>query len=377
LLKVLNISSSVGIGGREMQVMTISDKLRDRGCEVRLLTARGTWLDKKARERGYVNYNLPMKKYVDAYSIWKIGGILREYQPDVVHLYFISDIWLVVPAVKLFYPKARVYLLRCMQSSGMKDFARTRLFGALDKILVVSDFIKHDFLSKTRLAAGKVETLYIGVDLAKYETSAFAAAENVLKKEYRLKADAILVGLVGRIDTAKGQDTLICAAQEVVQTLKARNSPVLDKVAFFIVGSSEKGAGVEYENTLKQLVKDCGVADRFYFTGFRDDVPAVMNSLDIAVFPSKDESFGLVVIEAMAMRKAVVGSNRGAFPEIIVNGETGFVVENDAASLAAGIVPLLLDPNTRKLFGENGRKQVEKKFDLEMTIRGLLRLYAP
>jgi glycosyltransferase involved in cell wall biosynthesis len=373
-MKILNISSSAGIGGREMLVMTLSESLRAKNCEVRLITAKNTWLDKKANENNFVNYNLPMKKYVDLYSIFKIGKILKEFKPDVVHIYFITDIWLVVPAVKLFYPKAKIFLLRSMQSANMRDLARTILFNALAKVIVMSDFLKYDFLSKTRLKNNKVETIYIGVDLEKFNNT--STNENVLKKDYNLKDDAIIVGLVGRIDTGKGQDKFISAIKNIVDKLKLQNSTILDKLNFFIVGSSEKGAGIDYENKLKQTVENFGLADNVIFTGFRNDIPAVMNSLDIAVFPSKDEAFGLVVIEAMAMKKAVVGFNRGAFPEIILNNENGLIVEYDSALLAEGILELILDKDKRKLFGENGRKLVETKFNLETTIEKFLEMYS-
>ena len=373
-MKILNVSSSVGIGGREILVMTLSESLRAAGCEVRLITAHDTWLDRRATGAGFVNYRLPMKKYVDLYSIAMIGRILRDYRPDVVHLYFISDIWLVVPAVKLFYPKARVFLLRSMESSNMKDFARTALFNALDRVIVMSDFLKHDFLAKTRVPPGKVETIYIGVDLEKF-TSA-AAAENVLKRDYRLPADAVVVGLVGRIDTGKGQDKFVEAARGVIDRVRPRSPELADRLRFLVVGSSEKGAGIAYENALKQRVGVLGMADRFVFTGFREDIPAVMGSLDVAVFPSRNEAFGLVVIEAMAMSRAVVGFNRGAFPEIIVQDENGFIVEYDAESLADGIAALVLDEGRRREFGARGRRLVETKFDLKTTIRKFLALYA-
>lgn len=373
-MKILNISSSGGIGGREMQVITLSEGLRAKNCEVRLLTAKNTWLDKNANSSGFVNYNLPMKKYIDLYSIFKMGKILREFKPDVVHLYFITDIWLVVPAVKFFYPKAKIFLLRSMQSANMKDFARTILFNALDKIIVISDFLKYDFASKTRIKDNKIETIYVGVDLAKFDSS--INNTNVLRRDYNLNSDDIIIGLVGRIDTGKGQDKLIYAAKDIIRNLKTKKPEIINKLKFFIVGSSEKGAGIEYENKMKKLVKDFGLSDNFIFTGFREDIPLVMNSLDIGVFPSKDEAFGLVVIEAMAMRKAVVGFKRGAFPEIIINNENGFIVEYDSKFLADAILELILDENKRKIFGENGRKLVETKFNLETTIQKFLELYS-
>ena len=372
-MKILNISSSVGIGGREMVCADISKNLRAKNCEVRMITKKGTWLDKKATADGFVNYNLPMKKYIDLYSIFRIGMILKKFKPDVVHIYFISDIWLVVPAVKLFCPRAKIFLLRCMQSSKMKDFARTILFNALDKIITVSDFIKYDFLSKTHIKNDKIETIYVGVDLSKFDSS--VDNHNILRLDYGIKSADIIIGLVGRIDTGKGQDKFIYAAKDVVQKLKSQDLQLMDKLKFFIIGSSEKGAGFDYENGLKQLVKDFELDDKLVFTGFMEDIPSAMNSLDIAVFPSKDESFGMVVIEAMAMKKAVVVVKRGAFSEIVTHDENGLIVDYDSKALADGILELVLDENKRKMFGENGKKVVKDKFDLEITVQKFLELY--
>jgi glycosyltransferase involved in cell wall biosynthesis len=372
-MKILNISSSGGIGGREMIVMTISDGLRARGCEVRLITSRGTWLHDTAVAGGFINYALPMKKYVDIYSLCKIGAILRDFKPDVVHLYFIPDIWLVVPAVKMFFPKAKIFLLRSMQSAPMKDWFRTKLFRGLTKIIVMSDFLKYDFLSQTRLDEEHVEKIYVGVDLEKFQVR--TSRENILKKDYHLKPDDILIGLVGRIDTGKGQDKFILAAKDVVDVVGRSYPGFVGRLKFLVVGSSEKGSGLAYEKTLKKLACDSGIQDLVIFTGFRNDIPRVMAALDIAVFPSKDEAFGLVVIEAMAAAKAVVGFRRGAFPEIIVHHETGLIVNYDSASLGRGIVELVVDEEKRIRYGAQGRTIVEQKFSLETTLSKFLDVY--
>ena len=372
-MKVLNVSSSIGVGGREMLVMTLSEGLRNKNCDVRILTAKNTWIDINTKAANFKVYNLPMKKYIDVYSIYKIGKILQEFKPDVVHIYFISDMWLVIPAVKLFYPKTKIFLLRSMQSWTMKDWARTQLFKAMQKVIVMSDFLKDDFLAKTRVEPQKVETIYIGVDIPQFDL--VSESENVLKRDYKLGKDDVIVGLVGRIDRAKGQDKFINAARIVIDDLRKNNPDLAQKTKFFIVGSSEKGAGIEYENNLKNIVKMWGIADNFVFTGFRKDIPSVMNSLDIAVFPSMSESFGLVVIEAMAARRAVVGFNTGAFPEIISNYDNGIIVPYDHKDLARGILELVLNPEMREKFAKRGRQVVEEKFSLDMTLEKFLELY--
>ncbi|MCP4482672.1 MAG: glycosyltransferase family 4 protein [bacterium] len=363
-MKILNISSSSGIGGREMLVMTLSNALKKAGHNVRLLTAPHTWLS----QQKFSGYTLPMKKYIDLYSIYNIGKILKEFQPEIVHIYFISDIWLVVPAVKLFSPKTKIFLLRSMQSSPMKDFTRTKLFAGLNKIITMSDFITEDFLSKTNVLPEKVQTIYIGVDPQDFEGPAKQNQPNILKQKYNLDKETLLVGLVGRIDKAKGQDKFIEAIKQICeQTTK--------NVKFFIVGSAEKGAGEDYVNTLKARATKLHIYDKVIFTGFRSDIPDIMNALDIAVFPSKNEAFGLVVIEAMAASRAVIGFNRGAFPEIILDQKTGITTDYEHSALSKGILELIEDDKKRKKFAKAGRKRVIEKFTLDETITKFIELY--
>ncbi len=371
-MKILNISSSGGIGGREMQVLTLSEGLRSKDCDVRLIVKPGTWLEKEARKQKIPIYSLRMQKYVDLVSIFRIGKILREFKPEIVHIYFISDIWLVVPAVKLFSPKTKIFLLRCMQSVSMKDFLRTKLFNALNKVMAVSDFIKNDFLEQTKLKKEKIETVYIGTNLNKFDC---VKTENVLKKDYDLDKDSLLIGIVGRIDDGKGQEDFVIAAKKTLDSLEEKKPEFLQKIKFFIVGSSEKGSGINYEMYLKSLTLKFGVEQYFVFTGFRSDIAQVMKSLDIAVFPSKKEAFGLVVIEAMASGTATIVYNTGAFLEIITDGENGIVKPNNPHDLADGILELIFDENKRKKICESGRKTVEEKFSLELTLKRFLEIY--
>jgi glycosyltransferase involved in cell wall biosynthesis len=113
------------------------------------------------------------------------------------------------------------------------------------------------------------------------------------------------------------------------------------------------------------------------FCGFRADIPEVMASMDILAFPSHAEAFGDVLIEAMAMKLPVVSTNCDGVLDIVIDGETGIhVPPRDAQSLADALIVLIQDDERRRLFGEAGRKRVERLFDLRLRTEKMEELYA-
>ncbi len=120
------------------------------------------------------------------------------------------------------------------------------------------------------------------------------------------------------------------------------------------------------------MVTELQLDSKVIFTGFSKDIPRMMSAIDILTFPSHKESFGNILLEAMAMRLPVVASNSGAVPEIVIEGETGFLVPpKDANPLSEKIMILLQDQSLRENFGLAGRKRVEKYFLIDSFIEAL------
>src|SRR5207247_11054153 len=119
-----------------------------------------------------------------------------------------------------------------------------------------------------------------------------------------------------------------------------------------------------------------GLAERVVFAGYRADVPAVLDEVDVVVLPSSVEGMPLVLLEAMAHRRPVVATPVGGTPEVVVDGETGLLVPpRDPRALADAIRRLLDDPDLAKRLGDAGRRRVELHFSLEAMNRRILELY--
>ncbi|MFH1288046.1 MAG: glycosyltransferase, partial [bacterium] len=139
-----------------------------------------------------------------------------------------------------------------------------------------------------------------------------------------------------------------------------------------------KGEEIGYKSYLEEIVKELNITNNVIFTGFRPDVPAVMNSLDILVIPSKREAFGLVIIEAMAMGKIVIAAKSPGTQEIIDDGIDGFLVPyGNSEILAEKISEVLSNSSQVDMNGikEMARKKVEGKFEFSENIKKLEELF--
>lgn len=144
-------------------------------------------------------------------------------------------------------------------------------------------------------------------------------------------------------------------------------------VQLWICGDVRPGGDVGYLEELKRRVAELGLQERVHFIGWRTDVPRVVRLADVSILPSIDhsESFGLVLVEAMALGKPCIGSTMGGVPEVIEDGVTGLVCEPRPETLAAAMRTLAGSAELRARMGEAGRRRVEEHFTLERQVRDI------
>jgi L-malate glycosyltransferase len=147
---------------------------------------------------------------------------------------------------------------------------------------------------------------------------------------------------------------------------------------FVIVGDdSIFSDNAEYVPMLRRLSNDLDLANRVSFLGFRQDMPAVYNSLDILVNAAWREAFGLVVVEAMACGKVVLGTQAGGIPEIITHGEDGFLFPvGDEEALADLLLKLVRKPDLRHTIGQAARQTVLERFTIQTQVEALEQVLA-
>jgi glycosyltransferase involved in cell wall biosynthesis len=172
-----------------------------------------------------------------------------------------------------------------------------------------------------------------------------------------------MVASVGRFVPFKGYMYLLEAARMV-----QNHRP---DVHWVLVGEGE------LREELEEQSRTLGLETQVHFTGWREDVPDILALCDVFVLPSVTEHFGRVIIEAMAMGKAVVATDAGGVPEIVIHGETGLLVPpREPKALADAALTLLSDPAGAARLGLAGRQRVEEFFSLSRHIEAVEEIYA-
>lgn len=228
------------------------------------------------------------------------------------------------------------------------------------KALAVSKQV-HDFMHSVRQESlKKIETLIIGIPLNEFQTP---APSQVLETRTRLgiPPGQQVVTTIGRLDTQKGQTYLLKAAATILKTQP--------NTYFLMVGDGPNLA------KLQAIAQAEGVADQVIFTGLRRDVPALLALSDVIAIPSIFEGGPLTLLEAMHLRKPVVGTPVGFMPELIKEGETGFLVPcHNATQLADKITFLLQNPQLAKAMGDRAR-EICQRYDISHSQQRLGEIY--
>lgn len=206
-----------------------------------------------------------------------------------------------------------------------------------------------------------VKVVYSGINPESMKSSRGAAE---VRAGLGVPVDAPLIGMVGRLDPWKGQRVFLRSAARIIEDIR--------DARFVIVGDAIY-ADKSYPDELKRLAADYGISGQVVFTGFRNDIPDLLNAMDIYVHPSEEpEPFGRGIVEAMLMGKPVIAFGAGGPEEIVRHAETGVLVEpGDSVALARAVVQLIDNPEVAGAMGENGRKRAQQNFVLEKTISGV------
>jgi len=197
----------------------------------------------------------------------------------------------------------------------------------------------------------EIKTVYLGVKEKKL------LAKEQLDALYKKEEDEFLVGIVGRIEEAKGQSVVIEALALLPKNVK-----------LFIVGAPMKE---EYLESLKQRVEALSLKNRVHFSGFTKEVDAYMQLCDVTVMATENETFGLVVIESMANCTPVIAKNMGGPLEIIEDGVDGIFFDGSAKDLAHKIEMLFNDKDLLEALREHALEKVHKEFDFKKQLQKL------
>ena len=293
---------------------------------------------------------------------WRCRGLLRRERIDLLHLNNSlnrSHAWMI---------GARLAGVPCVVHERGINHRFPRIVRTLaprvDAVICISQAVRDNLVDRG-ITSHNLHVIPNGLDPARVVPARSPAA---IREAIGARPDQPIIGLVGNIKEWKGQDVLVKALPAILA--------VVPDVRCVFVGDTA-ASDKPYEVEVRKIADELGVASSIVFTGYQKDVASFVNVMDVAVHASvAPEPFGRVLLEAMALRKPVVGSRSGAVPEIVVHDETGFTFEpGNAAALADGIVALLTDPARARRMGDAGHARLESTYHIRLNVDRTMTLF--
>lgn len=356
-MKILFLSTSMGMGGADSQLLAAARELRARGHDVLIisLTALGQ-MGLQARRAGIPTESLEMPRGVpDPRGVVRLARMIRERRPDVVH----SHMWhanILARAIRLVAPiPALVSTIHNIYEGGPVRMAVYRLTNGLtDHITIISQLAADRFIRERIVPEDLVTVIPNGVDPELFRNVPPGTREQ-LRGSLGL-GDRFVWLAVGRFETAKDYPNMLRAFARVHRTHP-------DAVLLLVGKGSLQGE-------TEALVRELELGESVRFLGVREDVPALANAADGYVMSSAWEGMPMVLLEAAAAGLPIVTTRVGGNPEVVLDGQTGYLPPpRDDGALAASMLRLMELPEAeRRAMGERGREHLRSNFGLARVV---------
>ena len=364
-------------GGQQQVLLTVLG-LRRLGQRAVLAAHPEGELIRRAQASGADDvFALAPRTEMDLHAGWKLAGLLREIQPDVVHAHDAHAVAAAALGMSLARGRAsavrereaatgsiRVRGLTALIASRRVDFPIRRnafsqwKYHQVDRFICASGAIQA-MLMRDGVCKDRTVVVYEGVAVERIAATPRLDLHHALQ----LPAGCPVVANVGALVPHKGQRDLVDATAILV-----RNVP---DARVLIVGEGE------LRGELERRIRHHHLEAHVILTGFRNDIPSLLRGLDLFVMSSVTEGLGTSVLDAMSAGVSVVGTRAGGIPESIVDGETGLLVPvRDPEALARAMTRMLLDSGARRAFGEAGQRRARERFSADRMVDETAAVYA-
>ena len=354
----LHIDTARTWRGGQNQVLVTVMGLRALGHRTMLVAHSGGELRQRAEE-GLDLLPLAPRTEMDLSAAWRLSRIIKELKPDILHAHDPHGVAMAALALSMSTQPARPPLVASRRVDfHLRGSSLSRWkYRQVDCFICASDAIRR-MLIGDGMPEGRAVTVHEGIDLGHVDAAPIAH----LHEDLWLPHQSPIIGNVAALVPHKGQRHLIDAARLVLREVP--------DARFVIAGAGELQPALEHQIKTHHLEKHVLLA------GFRPDVLSLHKAFDIFAMSSITEGLGTSLIDAMACGKPIVATRTGGIPEVVADGETGFLVApRDHEAMAGAIVRLLKDEGLRRRLGQAGLSRARVHFSAERMVQDTLAVY--
>ena len=364
-MRILFLSTSMGLGGADQQLLSAAQVLRARGHEILIvsLTPLGP-MGLEARASGLRTQSLEMARGIpDPRGLYRLAKLARAWKPDVVHSHMVHAN-LMARALRLVVPvPVLVSTIHNIYEGGAVWMAAYRLTNRLvDHMTIISEAAADRFISERIVPRALLTVVPNGIDTERLRNVPPGSRESVRRSVGLGEGDFAWLA-VGRFEDAKDYPNMLRAFAKV----RARQPSAV----LLLVGRGS------LQDETETLTRELGLEGVVKFLGVRNDVPVVMSGADGYVMSSAWEGMPMVLLEAAGAALPIVATRVGGNHEVVRQEETGFLAPpRDAGALGDAMLRLMaLPPEERRAMGERGREHVRANYGLARVAERWQRIY--
>lgn len=367
--RVLHLNTAKTWRGGERQVWFLASGLAERGITQWIVGRPGSELEERSRAAGLPFFGIPMRGEWDLLAVRRLREFIRSERINILHTHTSRAHGLGLMAVAK-TPDCHLVVSRRVDFPASKNWLSRRkyLSPRIAKYIAISENVKRVLLADG-VDADRIRIAYSGIDLTRFaplagEMAAMSAKNlTALRTEFEI-GKQVVIGNVAALVDHKDQTTLLLALAHLAKDGGAENFRCL------IFGEGELRAALESQATELGLLNSV-----VFFAGFRDQIDDAYRLFDIFVMSSKEEGLGTAVLDAMGFALPVAATRGGGIPEMILDGEGGYLSPvGEAVKLAADLRKLIVSPELRERFGAFNRQRV-KRFSHQATCENTLDVY--
>jgi glycosyltransferase involved in cell wall biosynthesis len=357
--KILLYSDTPQRGGAELQMFLLAKFLDKAKFQPILVCSNYRELDKwctNFEHEGIKVYRLNVKSKHDPKHYFQLKKIIKEEKPDILH----SHIW--NPASGRYaYLAAKSTNTKLITTehdpfklSAIKDFFKKRALKNVSKIIAISNDNKKVLEKLYPEQKKKIQVIHNGIDITWWQSQLLRFTDedrhHIKEDLFRAQENSLIVTTVAELHERKGLKYLINAIPEVIKKFP--------NTKFVLIGDGPNRSDFEH------LVKKLYLEKHVTFLGRQKEIPKLLKSSNIFLLPSIREGFGLVNLEAMITPLPIIATKAGGIPEVVVNKETGILVEiEDSKALTDALLRLIASSELREKYAKAGHKRILEKFD--------------
>ena len=363
--RVMLMTDEMEVGGSQRQIVQLALGLKARGvtCAV-LYFINPSFLVEQLQAAGIETIRVNKTARVDPGFVRRLRQAIRAWAPDVVHCYsFTAELWGAI-ACRLLPARERPVLISSVRGTyewyGRNQWRMKRWVSSQSASIISNSREGAEYAARQmHWPLHHFHVVHNGVSV----TEPDAARVDLLRQHYLQNTFDTLVLFVGRLVEHKNLPRLL---QAFAQVVKQR-----PRTRLLLAGSGP------LHDALAAQIGQLGLQDHALLLGEQSEVPALMEAADLVVLPSLREGLSNVVLEAMALGRAVLSTPVGGIPQAIDNGQHGVLVEpTDTDALARALLTLIDDPALRARLGHAAQHKVLEQYSPPAMVSAMLKEYS-